>query len=289
MIERLKPCPCGSGNRFKNCCGQITEASAEHKVSLPERVLTDDEVTEKKPSGHTFQDKSQIEITSIQKTKRGVMSMFFPLFQTATGAWHIQSILVASSWLFSSIVTGIFIFSQLAANRAERLSTFENEKIKGIELQDARSKIVELEGKAKEIPALQSTINEQIKKLNEVDNRNKARSISDDQRSKIIFNLKGAPKSPIQLLYSSSDPEINSFGEQIYKLLSLSGYSIKPIRAAVTGAAPGITLAVKDCNNPPQGAIELISALKEYGISCNGTDGHANINEILISVGAKPI
>jgi len=50
--------------------------------------------------------------------------MVVSLFQTASGSWHIQSILIAIWWL----VTGVLLFIQLSANRNERLKSFEKEQ-----------------------------------------------------------------------------------------------------------------------------------------------------------------
>lgn len=74
--------------------------------------------------------------------------MFASLFQTASGSWHIQSILIASGWL----ITGILLLIQLSANRTERLRSFEKEQQNLSELKDARAKIATLEEKTKLVP-----------------------------------------------------------------------------------------------------------------------------------------
>ena len=71
--------------------------------------------------------------------------MFLSLFQTASGSLHYPSILTAASWFFGSIVSGIFIFSLLIANRAERLKSFAKEEQYRAELKDAREQIATFE------------------------------------------------------------------------------------------------------------------------------------------------
>lgn len=91
--------------------------------------------------------------------------MLLSLFQTASGSWHIPSILTAIGWLLGSVVSGIIIITQLAAQKAERTKTFTQEQERIEELKDARAKIIELEHKTKIIP-LNKRI---ITCLNEID------------------------------------------------------------------------------------------------------------------------
>lgn len=91
--------------------------------------------------------------------------MLLSLFQTASGSWHIPSILTAIGWLLGSVVSGIIIITQLAAQRAERTKTFAQEQQRLEELKDARAKINDLEKKTKLIP-LNKRI---ITCLNEID------------------------------------------------------------------------------------------------------------------------
>ena len=66
--------------------------------------------------------------------KRSMIS----LFQTASGTWHIPSILMVASWLAGSLVTGGFIFANLRVNRDDRIRAFQKE-------QQSSVKIAELE------------------------------------------------------------------------------------------------------------------------------------------------
>jgi hypothetical protein len=67
--------------------------------------------------------------------------MFLSLFQTASGSWHVQSILIALGWL----ITGGLLLIQLAANRDERMKSFEKEQLYQEELKDAREQIAGFE------------------------------------------------------------------------------------------------------------------------------------------------
>lgn len=67
--------------------------------------------------------------------------MIVSLFQTASGEWHLPSILTTSSWLLGSLLTGFFIFSQLAANRDERVKTYEMEQQKTSEINNLKKEL----------------------------------------------------------------------------------------------------------------------------------------------------
>jgi len=101
----------------------------------------------------------------LSNTVQRRVNMFLSLFQTASGSWHTPSILTAVGWLLGSVVSGIIIITQLAAQRAERTKTFAQEQQRLEELKDARAKINELEKKTKLTP-LNKRI---ITYLNEID------------------------------------------------------------------------------------------------------------------------
>ena len=67
------------------------------------------------------------------------------IFQTSSGAWHIPSILMASSWAVGTILTGIFMFANLRVNRNDRMRAFEKEQQSISEAREARTKITALE------------------------------------------------------------------------------------------------------------------------------------------------
>ncbi len=60
------------------------------------------------------------------------------IFQTASGSWHVLSILQAASWLIGAIVTGGFMFANLRVNRDDRIKAFEKD-------QQSQIKIAQLE------------------------------------------------------------------------------------------------------------------------------------------------
>jgi hypothetical protein len=74
------------------------------------------------------------------------------LFQTATGSWHLPSILMASSWVLGTALTGFFMFANLRVNRNDRISAFEKEQKSIAAAGEARAKIAELEEKTKPVP-----------------------------------------------------------------------------------------------------------------------------------------
>ena len=180
--------------------------------------------------------------------------MFVSLFQTASGSWHLPSILMASSFLIGSIVTGAFIFSQLVANRTERLKSFEKEK-------ESQAKIIELENKTKPIPFLQSTIDEQVKKieekskqvesyqqkLSEVEAKTTPRVIASDKIPAIQSELSKYRGNSIEIACLMGDQEALSFASQLQRIFASSGWSVIGINQVMDSVPiKGITITIKD-------------------------------------------
>jgi hypothetical protein len=59
--------------------------------------------------------------TLVIKHMRHLMSLFL----TATGEWHVSSILAFASWFVGVCVTGGFMFATLKVNRDDRVREFQ--------------------------------------------------------------------------------------------------------------------------------------------------------------------
>ncbi len=170
------------------------------------------------------------------------------LFQTAAGAWHVPSILLVSSWLATAVVSGIFVFANLRANRDDRIRAFENEQQSSSELRAAQSKITELEAKQR------------------------PRAISPAQRATFIEATKAGPKGPVYLATRTALPnkEQENFTMQLRQLLDEAGFATGGSNI-VNGFSTGIDsgeflLFVSRSDTPPPYFSNLASALYKLGL-----------------------
>lgn len=232
--------------------------------------------------------------------------MFLSLFQTASGSWHVQSILIASGWL----VTGVLLIVQLAANRTERIKSFEKE-------QQHLIKITELENKTKPIPLLQSTMNEQVKKIAEkskqveayqqkltdaeqtaktaqqlaiqLEEKQKPRHLTEQQHHELKLFLKDSPKCKITLTAPKIDGEATTYAAEIGAELSAAGFAVVnysgPLLLRTT---PGLWLAVNSNEIQPQSAWYIYTAFQKANVPCDVyTDPKIEPDELTLGVGAK--
>jgi uncharacterized coiled-coil protein SlyX len=216
--------------------------------------------------------------------------MFLSLFQTASGSWHIQSILIASGWF----ITGILLFIQLSANRTERINSFEKEK-------ESQAKIIELESKTKPITFLQSTIEEQVKKitekskqvesyqqkLSEVEEKTKPRVIPADKLTLIKDELSKHRGDSIVITCLMNDHEAFSFATQLKKLFESAGWTVDGVNQAMYSAPiKGVVIAIKDKSVEPKA--RFIFQILQFA----GFPSHGELNDKLTSVeliiGSKP-
>jgi predicted RNase H-like nuclease (RuvC/YqgF family) len=207
--------------------------------------------------------------------------MIASLFQTASGSWHIPSILIASGW----VVTGVFLFFQLAANRAERIKSHEI--------------ISELENKTKPITFLQSTINEQVNKieeqskqvesykhkLEEIDAKSKPRTILPNKMNILITELSKHRNESININCVLGDLEANLFASQLKYIFESSGWSV---RLALTPYEPfkGLIISVKDKSIEPT-VNHIHQLLRSAGFDSRATLDNRMNNDISLLVGSK--
>lgn len=169
------------------------------------------------------------------------------LFQTAAGAWHVPSILLVSSWLVTAIVSGIFVFANLKANRDDRMRAFEKEQQNLANLRTAQSKITEMETKQR------------------------PRAISSTQRKAFIEATKNGPKGPIYLATRTAFPnkEQEDFTMQLRRMLDEAGFGTggsNIVNGFSTGVDPGqFLLFVYRTDSPPPYFSNVASALFGLG------------------------
>lgn len=169
------------------------------------------------------------------------------LFQTATGAWHLPSILMVLSWLLGSALTGAFIFANLKVNRDERIDAFDKDQQSIIKAQEAQSKIAELEGQLE------------------------PRTITEDQRLAFVEATSAGPFGPVVLATRTAIPnkEQEDYTMYLRQMLDEAGFGRDEsdiVNGFGTSIDPGeYLLFVTRGETPPPYFSNLASALYEIG------------------------
>jgi hypothetical protein len=176
------------------------------------------------------------------------MNSLVSLFQTAAGTWHVPSILLVSSWLLATAVTGGFMFANLRVNRDERLRAHQKELQNIVEANQARSRIEDLE------------------------QRLRPRTISLEQKLKFIEATKAGPFGPVVLATRIALPhkEQEDFTLQLRRLLDEAGFGnaeFDIVNGFSTGADPKQFLSfVSHGDSPPPYFSNLASGLHKIGL-----------------------
>jgi hypothetical protein len=170
------------------------------------------------------------------------------LFQTATGTWHLPSILLVGSWMAATLVTGGFMFANLKVNRDDRIRAFEREQQSVVEAKAAQGRIAELEEKQR------------------------PRTISADQRRIFIEATKGGPFGPVYLATRTAMPnkEQENFTMQLRGMLDEAGFGTggsNIVNGFGTGIDPGpFLMFVSRADSPPPYFSNVASALFSLGL-----------------------
>ena len=182
------------------------------------------------------------------------------LFQTASGSWHIPSILMAASWIIGTGLTGVFMFANLKVNRNDRIAAFNREK-------------------------------QNNKKIETLEQNQRPRSLTFEQRQGILKVFAMFPPSPITVSFTTSDEEASSFGREIADLIKDSSNTLTLETPNISnGAPPGLTFLVHDKTAIPEFAPLLQATLKEVGLKVEWKDwSKAAEGSLVIKVGPKPI
>jgi hypothetical protein len=170
------------------------------------------------------------------------------LFQTAAGGWHIPSILLVAAWLAGTLVTGGFMFANLKVNRDDRVRSFEEELRSAAEASAAQARI------------------------NELEEAQRPRTISAEQRQLFIESTKAGPFGPVYLLTRTAFPnkEQEDFTMQLRRMLDAAGFGTGGndiTNGFNTGVDPGkFLLFVSHSDTPPPYFTNVASALHKLGL-----------------------
>ena len=187
------------------------------------------------------------------------------LFQTATGSWHIPSILMAASWLIGTLVAGGFMLANLRVNRDDRLAAFQAQQ--------------------------QATI-----KITQLEKVTKPRRLTSEQKETIVGRLKDVQqKQRVFIAASVLDAEAIAFGEDIESVLIAAGFEVrfpKGMQADSMFAVgpPGLHIVVKDPKTPNPVAARIQRSFMDSGIEMPGLtagDPQFDTNRVEIAIGQK--
>jgi hypothetical protein len=199
--------------------------------------------------------------------------MFLSLFQTASGSWHIQSILIASGWF----LTGILLFVQLAANRAERLESFEKE-------QKHLTKIADLENKTKPIAILNEQVNTITQKTKQVEKQLAWRTLGPASERKLLDALLARHIS-VSVAWTGNDPEQVAYAKQFITAFEKVGLLAGTVGGGIINPAPPPGLSVS--SHDPANGVALISALRACGLNPKNI-GSSIFGGTVLWIGPKP-
>lgn len=130
------------------------------------------------------------------------------------------------------------------------------------------------------------------KDLLEVQQKLRPRTISVDQRTRLVAILSVSPKGPVHITCILGDGEGLAFAQQINDLLRSVGWTVEDggvSQAAFTGNPVGLVILVHSASSAPPHAIVLQQAFAAVGIPLGGTEKTALAEgSVEIIVGAKP-
>lgn len=176
------------------------------------------------------------------------MRSFVSLFQTGMGAWHIPSILMMSSWLLGSVLTGAFMFANLKVNRDDRIRAYQKEQQSLTDATQAHARIEELEKKQR------------------------PRTVTPEMKAIFIDATKAGPFGPVVLTTRTALPnkEQEDFTMQLRKMLDEAGFGNSGsdiVNGFSTGVDPKEFLSfVSHGSSPPPYFSNLASGLFKIGL-----------------------
>jgi hypothetical protein len=183
---------------------------------------------------------------------------------------------------FSAIVTAIVGF--LAWEVGRHRTKVEKESLQG-ELWEA---LEERDVKAKQ---LEEMIADAEKRAARLESKQAPRRLTPTQRKQISELLKGVAHAKVVVTAVLGDGEAIRYANDLVEALGQAGWTVDGVNQAVY--APnnpvGLLIRVKDKNNPPQGTIEIGSAIKKVGLQIAGAEVPSTAPDIIeIVVGNKP-
>jgi hypothetical protein len=126
-------------------------------------------------------------------------------------------------------------------------------------------------------------------KVHELQERTRPRTISAEQRTRLIELLKDAPKGPVEVEHLVGDSEGFGFAAQIAEVLRVSGWSTDLNQRIPRRTPVGVEIWVHAARTAPPHAGVLQRAFGSVGIPFAGVE-EADFAEgkVLILVGGKP-
>jgi hypothetical protein len=169
------------------------------------------------------------EVQTIPKIGRDMIS----LFQTAQGSWHIPSILMASSWVIGTLLTGIFMYANLSVNRNDRLRAFDKERQSAVSSAELAKRVADADKEA-------AAARELAEKLRIA---HAPRRLSEANISAIKSVMQIYAKRPkIAIWFRGDDAEAFDFAMQFNELFHSLGYDTNWAQMMAVTLPPGITL-----------------------------------------------
>jgi uncharacterized protein (DUF849 family) len=144
--------------------------------------------------------------------------------------------------------------------------------------------------KTKRLEAAEADLINTRAELAEVKTKQLPRAITLDQQEKIVELFKKHRKPSVTIRYTSINPEISHYAQQIITLLKEAGCLVNAQAVTVLHAPPGLIIAVNDANHAPDVATELQPLLEELGINVTWKEWKSvPVGEFQMDIGEKPI
>lgn len=135
---------------------------------------------------------------------------------------------------------------------------------------------------------------EMRRRLDEAEERLRHRSLTAEQRTRLIELLRGEPKGSIRVLTTQGDKESIAFGEEMAGVLREAGWTVEGHGVTLVAGVifePGLHLYIRNSKNNPARAGSLQRALKSIGFPADGFANERLVEEgeeLSIVVGPKP-
>jgi len=208
------------------------------------------------------------------------------LFQTAQGSWHIPSILMASSWLIGSLVTGFFIVANLRVNRNDRLKAHRKESAATAKAAALESSLADTQIKLSAAEKDARGAHDLARKLDLVAQQ---RRLTEEQKTRFKDAMRGKQAGPIRVMSISTNNEVKDFVNQLRALLDDNGCQLPPnslVRivmgdVSISNHPEGTALLVRSQARSPGYAGDVQKAFESIGIPMPGIEVSTEQNVVL--------
>jgi len=188
------------------------------------------------------------------------------MWESAESLVHLRNWIQISVVVFAILAALSGFIGHIVGNRITKLNSEESARLKA------------------ELETTSNGTKNLIKKL-------EPRSITDEQRLRMVEILKTVSGGPVLFQYMGEDSEAFSFAETLNNVVADASWPSGKIQSAFSVDKPvqGIVLFVRSIESPPQHALPLQQALKEAGIFANaGSSSKVDADTVKVVIGAKP-